>query len=197
MTTGNKAAQIAEKFYKTPGSILIGTEMALYYLKNPINFTAVASVSSLFSTPDFRIREKIFHLILSVKSLARERCMVQTREAEKTVIEMALSGNILDFYKMEIEDRKLLEYPPFSVFIKVVIRGPKAFVEKESQFLEKFFEKWNPVVFNSLSERRDSPAARNCVMKIKRNEWPESELLSKIMSLPPYFEIKVDPDNLL
>ncbi len=196
-TTQSKAAQVAEKFYRTPGSILVGTEMAFYYLKSPVDFTAVGSIDSLFSVPDFRIREKIFHLILNMKLLAREQCLVQIRGAEKTTIELALSGNLLDFYKMEIEDRRLLQYPPFSVFIKITVRGERDLVNRESQFLQRYFDKWNPVVFESHSERRDSPAAYNCVIKVPRGQWPDPELLPKILSLPPHFEIKVDPDNLL
>jgi primosomal protein N' len=211
--TPHKASQIAEKFYKSPGSVLVGTEMAFYYLKSPIDFTAIASIDSLFSVPDYKIREKIFHLVLRTKLLAREKCLVQTRGSEKGTIELALQGNVLDFYKAEIEDREALEYPPFSIFIKITVRGEKVETARESEFLEKYFEKWNPAVFNSVSERRAEPSAVNCVIKLPRDKWPalasdsarvetrldghQSELLQKIMSLPPYFEIKVDPDNLL
>ena len=196
-TTQAKASQIAEKFYKTPGSILVGTEMALHYLKNPVNFTAVASIDSLFSVPDFKIREKIFHLILKMKLLAREKYLVQIRNVERNTIELALSGNILDFYKMEIKERELLQYPPFSVFIKIIIRDNRPLAEEGSKYLLRFFKEWNPIVFESLFERRDTKVAFNCVIKIPRDNWPNTELLQKIFSLPPQFEIKVDPNNLL
>ena len=204
-TTKKRAIQIADKFYKTAGSILVGTEMALHYLKSPVDFTAVASIESLFSVPDYKIREKIFHLILSMKLLAREKCLVQIRNAEKTTLELALAGNILDFYKREIEERELLQYPPFSVFIKITIRGGRTSTEKESKFLEQFLKEWNPIIFESSAERHKSPAAYNCVIKIPRDEWfdkltingHKQELFQKLLSLPPNFEIKVNPDNLL
>lgn len=196
-TTSKKAVQIADKFYKTAGAILVGTEMALHYLKDPVDFTAVASIESLFSVPDYKIREKIFHLILNIKLLAHERCLVQIRNAERATVELALAGNILDFYKREIEERELLQYPPFSVFIKITIRGKRVSTEKESKFLEQFLKEWNPIIFESSTERHKTGVAFNCVIKIPRNNWPQEELLTKLLSLPPSFEIKVNPDNLL
>ncbi|MEK9185918.1 MAG: hypothetical protein AAB863_04035, partial [Patescibacteria group bacterium] len=204
-TTKKRAIQIADKFYKTAGSILVGTEMALHYLKSSVDFTAVASIESLFSVPDYKIREKIFHLVLSMKFLAREKCLVQIRNAEKTTLELALAGNILDFYKREIEERELLQYPPFFVFIKITIRGGRTSTEKESKFLEQFLKEWNPIIFESSAERHKSPAAYNCIIKIPRDEWfdkltingHKQELFQKLLSLPPNFEIKVNPDNLL
>lgn len=204
-TTAQGAHNVIQKFYNSKSAILVGTEMAFYYLHKPVDYTAIVSIDSLFSVPDFKIREKIFHLVLNMKLFAKERCLVQTRNAEKNTLELALAGNLLDFYKMEIEERESLEYPPYSVFIKITIRGEKSVVEKESNFLEQFFDKWHPVVFNSISERREYPAAANCVLKIDRNIWPytnernapPNELLQKILSLPPYFEVKIDPENLL
>src|SRR6185503_2746949 len=53
--TPKQAREIIKKFESRPGSILLGTEMALLYLSNPIPYTAVISIDSLLSVPEFRI----------------------------------------------------------------------------------------------------------------------------------------------
>jgi primosomal protein N' (replication factor Y) len=123
--TGIKAVGVAESFYATKGSVLLGTEMALSYLHKKVSATAIASFDFLFSIPDFRIREKIFRIILQVKNLSKGVFILQTRNTEDSTIVYALSGNLLEFYKKETEDRAPLGYPPFGMFIKVTARGNK------------------------------------------------------------------------
>ncbi len=49
--THKQALEMAEAFYESPGSILLGTEMALGYLERPIENAAVAAIDSLFLNP--------------------------------------------------------------------------------------------------------------------------------------------------
>ncbi len=183
------------------GKIIIGTEMALNYLHSQIDFSAIASIDSLFAIPNFRIREKIFRLLMQIRSITNEKFFVQVRNTELETVNLALSGNILDFYKREIVERKELDYPPFSVFIKITSRGTRLFVEKEMAKLVDLLKNKNLEIsysfFPSSSERFGSQYAMNCVIKIKKDLWPHRELISLLRSLPPHFEIKVDSDNLL
>lgn len=196
-TTATKAMAVAESFYATKGSVLLGTEMAIPYLHKKINMTAIASFDFLFSIPDFRIREKIFRLILQTKNLSRDKFLIQTRNHGDGAIDYALSGNLLEFYKKEIEDRMPLNYPPFGIFIKITARGTRSLVAKETEILKSTLKTYNPVIFNSMSEKRGEQAAVNAVLKLKKEDWPKEDLLSALRLLPPNFEIKVDPDNLL
>jgi hypothetical protein len=90
-----------------------------------------------------------------------------------------------------------LKYPPFSTFIKITVRGTRAIVTKEAELLSQIFEKWSPTIFESGVERGDAPCAINCVIKIDTENYPEKSLYNTILSLPPYFEVKVNPGNLL
>jgi primosomal protein N' (replication factor Y) len=195
--TGAKALKTAKNFYENRGSVLLGTEMAFSYLYKKVANTAIVSFDSLFSIPDFRIREKIFRLIIQTKNLARENFLIQTRNPKDQTVEFAVTGNLVEFYKKEIEDRQALGYPPFGIFIKITIRGTRNFVTRESQNLKNIFKGYNPAIFNSIHEKRGEQSAVNAVIKLPKNEWPQNNLLGIIKSLPPHFEIKVDPDNLL
>jgi len=202
-STSIKAQNIVKDFYENKGSILLSTEMAFPYLHKKIAVSAIVSFDSLFSIPDFRIREKIFHLILQTRSLAKEKFLIQSHNPEDGTIKFATLGNLADFYKQEIEDRQTLNYPPFSIFIKVTVRGTRSFVSKETEFLKNIFSNpkdplpYKPAIFPSTHEKHGEQSAMNAVIKIPKNLWPDLSIIHILKSFPPHFEIKIDPDNLL
>lgn len=196
-SSGNRASRIVNNFYEQKGSVIIGTEMAFSYLRKKINLTAIGSFDSLFSVPDFRIKEKIFRVIMETKNLAKRNFLIQTRNPEDTAVNLAVGGNLEAFYTSEIEERRMLDYPPFGIFIKITARGTKNFVEKENENLKKMLAKTEAAIFPSMHEKRGEQAAVNAVIKLPRLDWPDHKLLSLLRSLPPHFEIKVDPDSLL
>ncbi|MFA6269955.1 MAG: primosomal protein N' [Candidatus Paceibacterota bacterium] len=195
--TNLKAQKITESFYENRGSILLGTEMAFSYLYKKVGSCAIASFDSLFSIPDFRIREKIFRLILQTKNLAKDHFLIQTRNPRDPTVEYAITGNLIEFYKKEIEDRLILNYPPFGVFVKITTRGTKNFVTKELDSLKDSLQDYSPIFFPSIHEKKGEPAALNAIIKMSKEKWPEENLIKILKSLPHHFEIKVDPDNLL
>lgn len=201
VTTERRALEIAAKFDSSPGSVLIGTELALAYIVEPVENTAVISIDSLFAVPDFRVNEKLFRTLLEIRRLAEKRFVLQTRNAAEQIFSLAAQGNIMDFYRSEIEDRKRFQYPPFSIFIKITFEGARAAVETEMRKLKEFLE---PDQADLLQEF-EPPASRigtkkfamHALLKIPSNEWPKMSLVSKLRELPPHFMIKVDPDALL
>jgi hypothetical protein len=70
-------------------------------------------------------------------------------------------------------------------------------VAKETENLKNILKNYNPAIFNSTHEKRGEQSAVNAVIKLPKEKWPEENLLKILKSLPPHFEIKVDPDNLL
>lgn len=195
--TETKARSIATNFYENRGSVLLGTEMAFSYLYKKIANSAIASFDSLFLIPDFRIREKIFGLILQIRDITKEKLLIQTRNCEDLIIKSAVSGNLAEFYKKEMEDRSSLNYPPFGIFIKITVRGTRLFTTKEAENLKKILQEYSPTIFSSVHEKRSEQSAINAVIKIPKEKWPDVNFLKIIKLLPPHFEIKVDPDSLL
>jgi len=195
--TENKAIDLVNKFEETPGSILLGTELALFYLKNPIENVAIASIDSLFSIPDFRINEKMFYILLTMRSRAQKVFVIQTRNAKSSVFDYVLKGNLLDFYRDEIEDRKIFSYPPYSVFIKLSIEGRRPKVEVEADKIGSLFKKYSPSVFSGFSPTKRGNTVMNILMRIESKDWPNEEILQIISTLPPQVAVRVDPESLL
>ncbi len=197
VSTHKQAATLVSQFYNAPGSILLGTEMALVYLEKPLENTAVATIDSLFSIPDFRINEKIMNILLKMRSLSQKILIVQTRSRDQQVFDYATKGNLMDFYREEIESRKKLSYPPFSTLIKITIKGMKQKVIEDMSFIEKELEDYNPMVFPAFMETVNKKTVMHALLKIENQAWINKTLLEKLLALPPHIAINVDPESLL
>ena len=195
--TKAKATLTAERFYHTPGSILIGTEMALSYLHEPIEHVAIVSADALFSVPDFRINEKIFRLLLRLRAKATETFFIQTRRAESQVWMQGAKGDLLSFYQDEIVERKKFGYPPFSLFIKVSYSGKQSDTEQAMMHVEKFLNAYQPMIFPAFMPHVRGTYTMHAVLKLPPKSWPDKKLADMLALLPPSFAINVDPEHLL
>lgn len=195
--TSKKAKEIITLFYSSPGSVLIGTEMALNHLGDKIENIALVSLDHLFTKPDYRLGEKLFSELLRLRLLASKRLFVQTRNPEEKVFTYVLSGNLLDFYRDEIEERRELGYPPFKVLIKISREGKKDEIKKDIAQLEKSLTDWQPISYPSLGKSVKGLPVLNILIKLPTASWPNKKLLSLLRSLPPTFNIHVDPESVL
>lgn len=197
MKGGAMAVTTIKRFLATPGSVLVGTEMALYYLKEKIENVAVVALDSLFALPDYRINEKIFCLLIRLRALANKNFIIQTRNVKIGLFKNAIKGNLLDFYRTEIAERKQYGYPPFQTFIKVVRRGERGEVRLAMKALADQLSAYEPEVFPAFVPVVSREYQMHLLLKRRPVSWPESGLLEKLKSLPPNFLVDVDPDSLL
>jgi primosomal protein N' (replication factor Y) len=196
-STAKRAMQIVASFYSSPGSVLLGTEMALPYLYRKIENTAVASLDSLFSLPDFRIHERILHMLLKIKALALSSCIVQTRIPSERILDYALKGNLIDYYREEIAAREAFSYPPFVTLIKISLAGTRAAVTKEMEKLKEYLSPFTLEIFPAFLEEARGLFTMHALIRLPREAWVDRGLLQKLISLPPQFRIAVDPESLL
>ncbi|MFA7193875.1 MAG: hypothetical protein WC087_03085 [Candidatus Paceibacterota bacterium] len=195
--TSKQAREIIEAFYAKPGSVLIGTEMALHYMNEPVENVLIASIDSLFSIPDFAIRERILRILLRLRAKATRRFQISTRRADDTIFENARQGNLADFYRNEFCDRKKYSYPPFVRLIKISVGGTPKAAEKAILEAKKFLEPYDLLVYPAFTERQKGKMIWNGVLKIDPKSWPDETLRKKLMTLPPQFKIIVDTPSVL
>ncbi len=196
-STHKKRSAVMEEFYDSPGSILVGTEMALAYLSQGVDNTAAVGIDSLLAIPDFRAREHMFHTLISLRSKTRKNILIQTRNSSESIFAHAISGNILDFYRGETEARKRFNYPPFSVLIKVTCAGARASVLKQVFALEKLLEAYKPHSYPSSDKPYGSAFAMNIMIKLPRDAWVDKYLVQILQSLPRSCAVRVDPERIL
>jgi primosomal protein N' len=205
--THKQGKEVMESFEKNKGSILIGTEMALFYLNKPVENIGIVSTDSLFFIPDFKINERVFNFLVNAKLVAEKNFVIQTRCGDNPVFEKIMRGDALSFYKEEILVRKNFSYPPFKLFIKITAEGKEEVIKKEFADLATFLKKWNPDEFRSSVSLPNGKIRMNLLLKINPLNWPEKMSnsedpekmsLSEILKiLPPRFVVKVDAESLL
>ncbi|MEK7586167.1 MAG: hypothetical protein AAB477_03005 [Patescibacteria group bacterium] len=204
--TDKEALSTINTFYKKPGSILIGTEMAFTYLHSAVTHSAIISLDGLLSIPSFNITQKILHIIEKLHYITTRNLIIQTRIPESQILTYILSGNVLPLYREDLKERKSFGYPPFKRLIKITFSGSASETEKARNYLNSTLEIYDPQIFSAFIGKVKGQYITNTVIKVDREGWqlptaerkPEHSHLADILfSLPPSFSINVDPEDLL
>jgi len=205
--TANGAKKIVKEFEENSGSILVGTEMALFYLKDKIPLSIVASFDSLWSIPNFKMSEKIIQLLLLILSKTKEKLIIQTKNEKDPAILAIKNENLLSFIREELQDRENLGYPPFKRFIKITHLGNKDETIKAKEVLIRMFQEYKPEIFSGFVTKLKDKYVTNALIKLEPKRWslPElssnssidENLLAKLLALPPSFSVNIDPEDLL
>lgn len=196
VTTQKQAKKMIEEFYNTPGAILIGTEMALLYVKEEIEHIGVVSIDSMFSIPDFSIHERILINLLRAKSLASKTFILQTRNAESEIINYAQTGNIKEFIRAELKERKVYNYPPYSLMIKLTVQGTPARVLEEVAEISKFLKEYEIFDYPILTQSNKNTSTHGLLIRLDTESWPQKDLVEKLRALPQYIKVVIQADNI-
>lgn len=195
--TRRAAISIRDDFYAAPRAIMIGTGMALGYLDKKIDHTAVISVDSLFTIPDFHINERMFNMLLRTRDLALASFTIQSRMAKHRIFESVMRGNMLDFYRSELAERKQFSYPPYTLLVKISHANTEQGALEAMARMKSYFADYRPMIFPAFTAKIKGRHVMNIVLKIDPETWPDQTLLAKLSGLPPSYAIAVDPDTIL
>lgn len=196
-TTDKKIRGVIEKFYASPDAILVGTELALPYLTEPIDSAAIISMDALLSLPSFRMYEKMLRLALMIRRLA-PHSIIQTREIENPAIIAATSGDFAAFYTSEMTSREKYGYPPFNTIIRLTRTSGRDDYPTVAAPLISELTPWNPT---ARRLKRGRGFETSILLKLSKKIWNETyqdPTLNQILSsLGPDWQIRINPDTLL
>lgn len=207
-TTRAQALKTAAAFAAAPTGILIGTEMALYYLSEDITHSIIVSFDTLYNIPSYRTTERIINLFLSISERTKGKLYVQTKHIDEPVIELIASNNYASWYREELAERMEYGYPPFTTIFKIVWKGKESEKEAARDYLADHFSLFTPDIFESISVTKGRrEVAINVIVRPKRDEWSLYALLEgkelseilreKLSHLPENTTFSINPDNLL
>lgn len=188
---------VLQKFKSQPGSILLGTEMMLDHLHDKVENSAIISLDSLFSLPDFRIQEKIMHTLIAMRAMTTREIVVQTRKADDKVFEYGLKGNMSDFLRLALEERKIFNYPPYSTLIKLTLEGKKEIIVEEMKEAQSALAPYEVDVFPAFTHTVKGQNVLHGLLRLPKESWIDKNLVEKLRSLSPKISVKVDPETLL
>lgn len=183
--------------------VVVGTSMITMGLDIPgVNMVGVLNADQLLNFPDFRAAERAYQVLSQVAGRAgrgevRGKVIIQTRMPDSHVIRAVKERKYATFYKQELEIRKSLGYPPFTRFVRIVVKGRKK--EKAEEVSERIREK-----ISGGEIRGPFP----CPIS-KLNNWYRFQILIKLkrgekISFPPLqssrdlkIVVDVDPVDML
>ncbi len=130
-TTSHKFSheRLLDKFKNEKIDVLLGTQMVTKGLDFPdVTLSVVLAADSLLNTGDYNSSERAFSQLVQVCGRAGRgekpgRAVVQTYDPENKVIGYAAKNDYEAFYNDEIAARRLMEYPPFSEIVSVLVTG--------------------------------------------------------------------------
>jgi primosomal protein N' len=203
-----EALKVAAEFAASPAGVLVGTEMALFYLSEDITHSVIVSFDTLFNIPSYRTNERIISLFLAIAERTRGKLFVQTKHADEPIIELIKSNNYSSWYRGELYERMEFGYPPFATILKIVWRGKESEKDAARDYLAELLAPFSPDIFESVAITKGKrEVAVNAVLRPKREEWSLSALLDgkglsevlreKLSKLPDGTILVVNPDNLL
>ncbi len=195
--THRQAQKIINQFYESPSGILLGTEFALQYLTDPVNYSIVVSMDSLFAIPDFKIQEKILRTLITLRTHTSERIVIQTRNPNDKIFTYAKNGNTQDFYDQTISERKNFNLPPFFTLIKITVQNSTEHIQEECNTTASLFKKYLVDIYPARNARIRNIHIHNVLIRIPSDEWPSKKTLEILKHLPSTHTVEIDPVDIL
>lgn len=194
--TENKAQSIMAEFEESKGAVLVGTSMVLPYLVKPVSLCAVTSLEAVRSIPTWRTDEESFALLMRLRELATDECIVQTRFEPDELIDMVKSGHVVNFYNEELRLREALRYPPYYALVHLTLSGPANVIRPLEAQLTSTLTEFQPHFYSSPSSTEES-TIRFGLIRVLREEWPNERLIESLRALPPSVRVEVDPNRIV
>lgn len=120
--------RIIEAFEDRRTDILIGTQMISKGLDfENLTVVGVLNADILLNFPDFRAHERSFQLLEQVSGRAgrrqkQGRVIIQTSDPENKIIRLVLNHDYNNLFRIQTEERKAFNYPPFCRMIRISIK---------------------------------------------------------------------------
>ena len=121
--------KLLEQFGKGEADILVGTQMVAKGLDfENVTLVGVADADLSLFSGDTYAAERVFSLLTQVVGRSGRRgkagrAVIQTMVPENPVIRAAAQQDYLAFYSSEIENRRLMEQPPFADTFVFMVTG--------------------------------------------------------------------------
>ena len=118
-----------EEFKQGKYDILLGTQMVAKGLNFPkLELVGIIMADAGLHMPDFRASERTFSLITQVSGRAGRyfpdgKVYIQTYSPSKEPVYFACRNKINEFYDYELQQRQMLDFPPYCRLIRLIFRS--------------------------------------------------------------------------
>lgn len=124
----NSFDRILDAFEQKKTDILIGTQMISKGLDfENLTVVGILNADNMLNFPDFRAHERSFQLMEQVSGRAGRRqkqgkVIIQTSDPSNRIIKLLLRHDYKTMFRLQMDERKAFNYPPFSRIIKIILK---------------------------------------------------------------------------
>jgi primosomal protein N' (replication factor Y) len=129
--TRKSQREIIEEFEDGDFDILIGTQMITKGFDfEKVGLVVVIQADQILFYPDFRSHERGYQLLTQVAGRAGRRSekgnvIIQAYAMNHPILLQVIDQNYIEFFNLEIQDRHIFAYPPFTRLIRLELRHTK------------------------------------------------------------------------
>lgn len=129
MNTNKKLNTAYNEFLEGKYNILIGTQIVAKGFHFPnVTLVCVINAEGINIIPDYRSSEKTYQLITQVagragRSEKKGEVLIQSLNPDSSLISSIVNNDYEKIYEDQMNFRKILNYPPYSKHIKIVLTG--------------------------------------------------------------------------
>jgi len=170
-TAGRMAHEnVLNHFRNGHADILVGTQMITKGLDfDNVTLVGIVAADMSLNIDDYRACERTFDLITQVvgrcgRASKMGKAIVQTYNPDDETIVLSAMQDYKKFYDEEIAVRRMLEYPPFTEFIKVQFSG--ADEHKVYTLAQRFWQSTQAICEQTDCARRIYPIAQSPLFKL-------------------------------
>ncbi len=195
--TAVKAEKIAKDFFSKKSGVLIGTQLALPFLHEGVDVSAIVSLDAARAIPTWRADESLFRLMLHLRECTHKEVLVQTRNETDALLTHASRGAVERFYDDEISLRQMLGYPPYNTFLLLSWAGPESAANETGKLVK---ERLGSIAaqFYTNPHSTEAQSLRHALIRIDSTDSKLRErILEIVRSLPPYIKTEIDPDRIV
>jgi len=201
LSSVKKALTPIEETKKKKGRLIIGTDLAFPFFTEGVPFAAIVSLDSRLALPSYNAEEMALQTLLSITTISRELCVVQSRRADNRIFNHINGQKLNTFRDKEARLRKAYLYPPFGTLLQLSFVTKKERAEKQLRSMINeitgFLQEEETITEFPLQgiKKKDFYRAR-IVVKLRADLSSNDSLREYVRLLSPQIEVRVDPLNL-
>jgi primosomal protein N' len=196
-TTQKQAQKIANEFFAKRSGVLIGTQIALPYLNQGVDVSAVISLDATRAIPTWRADEYLFRLLMRLRECTAKEVVVQTRTEPDNLLLLATQGAVERFYDDEIALRSMMKYPPYSTFVLLSWMGSISSIIDLGKPVEALLEKFEIQYYNNPNSSKEKTLRHGLIRVPQSNRDELLEIITLLRRVPPYVKVEINPERIV
>lgn len=153
--------KMLEAVQKGQAKVLIGTQMIAKGLDFPqVTLVGILNPDLLLNMPDYQAAERAYQLMTQVAGRAGRgeepgKVLIQTYQPDNYLFTSVIRQNYGEFYRQEMANRQMLQYPPFAYLARILVSG------YHEQQVKQRIQLWAELIKAELKKSEALPADGN------------------------------------